>query len=76
MSTVVENGADGERQGEGMEVFVASHAPRPRMIVFGAIDFAAALTAAGTAGNLDDVERGAGTAHTAQSRSNSLQGPG
>jgi xanthine dehydrogenase accessory factor len=27
-----------------MEVFVASHAPRPRMIVFGAIDFAAALT--------------------------------
>lgn len=37
-------GADGERQGEGMEVFVASHAPRPRMIVFGAIDFAAALT--------------------------------
>ena len=26
-----------------MEVFVASHAPRPRMLVFGAIDFAAAL---------------------------------
>lgn len=37
-------GPDGERQGSGMEVFVASHAPRPRMIVFGAIDFAAALT--------------------------------
>ena len=30
-----------------MEVFVASHAPRPRMIVFGAIDFAAALTRQG-----------------------------
>ena len=26
-----------------MEVFVASHAPPPRMLVFGAIDFAAAL---------------------------------
>lgn len=37
-------GPDGERQGAGMEVFVASHAPPPRMIVFGAIDFAAALT--------------------------------
>jgi xanthine dehydrogenase accessory factor len=37
-------GPDGQRRGEGMEVFVASHAPRPRMIVFGAIDFAAALT--------------------------------
>jgi xanthine dehydrogenase accessory factor len=37
-------GPEGERQGAGMEVFVASHAPRPRMIVFGAIDFAAALT--------------------------------
>jgi xanthine dehydrogenase accessory factor len=41
---VLSYGPDGERQGEGMEVFVASHAPRPRMLVFGAIDFAAALT--------------------------------
>jgi xanthine dehydrogenase accessory factor len=41
---VLTYGPDGERQGEGMEVFVASHAPRPRMLVFGAIDFAAALT--------------------------------
>lgn len=40
---VLTYGPDGERQGAGMEVFVASHAPRPRMIVFGAIDFAAAL---------------------------------
>jgi xanthine dehydrogenase accessory factor len=43
-TTVITYGPDGQRQGEGMEVFVASHAPRPRMIVFGAIDFAAALT--------------------------------
>jgi len=43
-TSVLTYGPDGERQGEGMEVFVASHAPRPRMIVFGAIDFAAALT--------------------------------
>ena len=39
-TAVLTYGPDGERQGEGMEVFVASHAPRPRMIVFGAIDFA------------------------------------
>jgi xanthine dehydrogenase accessory factor len=43
-TAVLTYGPDGERQGAGMEVFVASHAPRPRMIVFGAIDFAAALT--------------------------------
>ena len=36
-------GPDGERRGEGMRVFVNSFAPRPRMLVFGAIDFAAAL---------------------------------
>lgn len=36
-------GPDGERRGEGMRVFVNSYAPRPRMLVFGAIDFAAAL---------------------------------
>lgn len=36
-------GPDGERRGEGMRVFVASYAPRPRMLVFGAIDFAAAV---------------------------------
>ena len=40
---VLTYGPDGERQGAGMEVFVASHAPRPRMLVFGAIDFAGAL---------------------------------
>ncbi|WP_278045605.1 XdhC family protein [Micromonospora kangleipakensis] len=41
-------GPDGERRGEGARVFVASHAPQPRMIVFGAIDFAAALARTGT----------------------------
>lgn len=43
-TAVLTYGPDGQRQGEGMEVFVSSHAPRPRMIVFGAIDFASALT--------------------------------
>ncbi|MBW9210620.1 XdhC family protein [Mumia sp. zg.B21] len=36
-------GPHGERRGEGMRVFVASYAPKPRMLVFGAIDFAAAV---------------------------------
>jgi len=39
-------GSDGERRGEGMQIFYSSHAPRPRMIIFGAIDFAAALAQA------------------------------
>ncbi len=41
-------GPDGERRGEGMRVFVASHAPKPRMLVFGAIDFAAAVARVGS----------------------------
>jgi len=40
-------GPDGQRRGEGMRVFVASFAPRPRMLVFGAIDFAAAVARVG-----------------------------
>ena len=40
-------GPDGERRGEGLRVFVASHAPKPRMLVFGAIDFAAAVARVG-----------------------------
>ncbi|WP_262848347.1 XdhC family protein [Mumia quercus] len=40
-------GPDGERRGEGMRVFVASYAPKPRMLVFGAIDFAAAVARQG-----------------------------
>lgn len=47
-SEVLTYGADGQRRGEGMEVFVASHAPRPRMLVFGAIDFAAAVAQQGS----------------------------
>ncbi len=38
---------DGERRGDDIAVFVASYAPRPRMIVFGAIDFAAAVARVG-----------------------------
>ena len=41
-------GPDGERRGEGARVFVSSFGPRPRMIVFGAIDFAAALARVGS----------------------------
>ena len=40
-------GLDGERLEGELEVFVASYAPPPRLIVFGAIDFAAALAKAG-----------------------------
>ena len=40
-------GPDGERLGEGMRVFVNSFAPAPRLIVFGAIDFASALARLG-----------------------------
>lgn len=47
-SEVLTYGPDGERRGEGMEVFVAAHAPRPRMLVFGAIDFAAAVARQGS----------------------------
>lgn len=46
-SEVLTYGADGQRRGEGMEVFVAGHAPPPRMLVFGAIDFAAAVAQQG-----------------------------
>ncbi|KQU44267.1 XshC-Cox1 family protein [Rhodococcus sp. Leaf278] len=46
-SAVLTYGPDGQRRGEGMEVFVSSHAPPPRMLVFGAIDFAAAVAQQG-----------------------------
>ena len=46
-TAVLTYGPDGQRQEAGMEVFVASHAPRPRMLIFGAIDFAAALVRQG-----------------------------
>jgi xanthine dehydrogenase accessory factor len=40
-------GPDGERLDDGMRVFVNSFAPAPRLIVFGAIDFASALARLG-----------------------------
>ncbi len=46
-TTIVHYGPDGERRGDDIGIFVASYAPRPRMIVFGAIDFAAAVARVG-----------------------------
>ena len=46
-SEVLQYGTDGQRLDEGMDVFVSSYAPKPRMLVFGAIDFAAALAQQG-----------------------------
>ena len=40
-------GPDGERRQDELTVFVQSFAPRPRMLVFGAIDFAAAVARVG-----------------------------
>jgi len=47
-TTTVHYGHDGERRGDELTLFVSSFAPRPRMIVFGAIDFAAALARIGS----------------------------
>jgi xanthine dehydrogenase accessory factor len=47
-TAVLHYGTDGERRGDDIAVFVASYAPRPRMIVFGAIDFAAAVARIGS----------------------------
>jgi len=41
-------GPDGERRGEGQRVFVSAFAPKPRLLVFGAIDFAAAVARVGS----------------------------
>lgn len=40
-------GGDGQRRVEDLSVFVESYAPAPKMIVFGAIDFAAAMARIG-----------------------------
>ena len=47
-NTTLMYGPDGERRGDGMRIFVASFAPQPRMLVFGAIDFAAAVARQGS----------------------------
>jgi xanthine dehydrogenase accessory factor len=41
-------GAEGQRRGEGMSVFVSSFEPPPRLLVFGAIDFATAMARLGS----------------------------
>ncbi|MEP9362774.1 XdhC family protein [Nocardioides sp. CN2-186] len=46
-NSVLQYGPDGQRLGEGMRVFVQSFSPRPRLLVFGAIDFAAAVARVG-----------------------------
>ncbi len=46
-TSILTYGPEGERMGTGMRVFVASYQPKPRMIVFGAIDFAAAVVRQG-----------------------------
>ena len=48
VSGVLHVGPDGERRPDDLEVFVESFAPPARMIVFGAIDFAAALARVGS----------------------------
>ena len=40
-------GPDGERMGEGVTVLVESFAPRPRLVIVGALDFASALASVG-----------------------------
>jgi xanthine dehydrogenase accessory factor len=47
-SEMLTYGPDGQRRGEGMRVFCDSYAPKPRMLVFGAIDLAAALARLGS----------------------------
>jgi xanthine dehydrogenase accessory factor len=47
-TTVLRYGAEGQRRLDDLAVFVQSFAPPPRMLVFGAIDFAAAMARAGT----------------------------
>jgi xanthine dehydrogenase accessory factor len=46
-SETLRYGAYGQRLGDDITLFVASHAPRPRLLVFGAIDFAAAVARVG-----------------------------
>jgi xanthine dehydrogenase accessory factor len=46
-SATLHYGPDGQRRGEGMSVFVNSFEPPPRMLVFGAIDFASAMAGLG-----------------------------
>lgn len=42
-SRIMRFGAGGERMDNEMEIFISSFQPKPRMIIFGAVDFATAL---------------------------------
>lgn len=46
-STTLQYGPDGQRRGQGLRVFVWAFAAKPRMVVFGATDFAEAVTRVG-----------------------------
>lgn len=46
-TALVHYGHDGERRGDDLTLFVSSYAPPRRMLVFGAIDFAAAVAKMG-----------------------------
>ncbi len=46
-TAIAHYGPDGERLGDSLDVFVASHAPKPQLFVFGAVDFSAALVRVG-----------------------------
>ncbi|MFI7609025.1 XdhC family protein [Micromonospora sp. NPDC049366] len=46
-SGMLRYGYDGQRRGSGVSLFVAAYASPPRMLVFGAIDFAAAVARIG-----------------------------
>ncbi|OBI07139.1 XshC-Cox1 family protein [Mycobacterium sp. E2462] len=46
-TAIREYGPEGQRPGSGMQVFLSSAAPRPRMLIFGSTDFAAALAQQG-----------------------------
>jgi len=46
-TAMIHYGYDGERRGDELTLFVSSFAAQPRMIVFGAIDFAAAVARIG-----------------------------
>ncbi|MED5799633.1 XdhC family protein [Gordonia sp. Z-3] len=48
-TSILRYGPQGLRTGDGIAVFVNSMAPSPRLIVFGAVDYAAALAHAGAA---------------------------
>jgi xanthine dehydrogenase accessory factor len=48
LAGTIRYGPGGERRGDETTVFIASYTPRPRMIVFGAIDFAAAVARVGS----------------------------